>query len=259
MSHSSRFTKVTQQLIKLSITGERFVQLRRAGRRGGLSRPYILANLLNPIPQLIDTRVPILQPQPHVLNLLHIQHLRLHPVDPRHLGHLIDAPLQQAQAQRLHDQDLDLLRLDARLLRDGRERHGAVVRRAPEHRFRQRREGDLLPEEGLVLLEERASGEVGFEDAVRGEVAAVEREEEVDEPAVRGVGEGAQDGVEEELAEVVDGVGDEGCDAEVVGAVLAVFEGEGFDVDTGEVEEGVFVVCSEFGFGLETNAHGYLE
>lgn len=225
----------------------------------GLSRPYILANLLYPIPQLIDARVPILQPQPHVLNLLHVQHLRLHPVYPCYLSHLIDAALQQAQAQRLHDQDLDLLRLDARLLRDGRERHRAVVRRAPEHRFCQRRKRDLLPEEGLVLLEERAAGEVGFKDAVRGEVAPVEGEEEVDEPAVRGVGEGAEDGVEEELAEVVDGVGDEGRDAEVVGAVLAVFEGERSDVDAGEVEEGVFVVCSEFGFGLEANGRGHLK
>jgi hypothetical protein len=52
--------------------------------------------------------------------------------------------------------------------------------------------------------------------------------------------------VEEEFAEVVDGVGDEGGDAEVVGAGLAVAEFEGADVDAGEVEEGVFVVGGEF-------------
>ena len=48
--------------------------------------------------------------------------------------------------------------------------------------------------------------------------------------------------MEEEFAEVVDGVGDEGGDAEVVGAGLGVGGGEGGDVDAGEVEEGVFVV-----------------
>lgn len=65
------------------------------------------------------------------------------------------------------------------------------------------------------------------------------------------VGEGLEDRVEQELAEIVDGIGDEGGDAEIVGARLGVFEGERFEVDAGEVEESVFVVGAEVGFGLE--------
>lgn len=68
--------------------------------------------------------------------------------------------------------------------------------------------------------------------------------------------EGVEDGVEEELAEVVDGVGDEGCDAEVVGAALGFFRGEGGEVDAGEVEEGVAVVGGEVMFCLGKTVSG---
>lgn len=57
--------------------------------------------------------------------------------------------------------------------------------------------------------------------------------------------EGIEDGVEEELAEVVNRVRDEGCDAEVVRAGLGVGGCEGGEVDAGEVEEGVAVVSGE--------------
>ena len=56
--------------------------------------------------------------------------------------------------------------------------------------------------------------------------------------------------MEEEFTEVVDGVGDEGGNAEVVGAGLGVGGGEGGDVDAGEVEEGVFVVGAVVFVGL---------
>ena len=79
----------------------------------------------------------------------------MYPVDPRYPCHLIDTPLQQAQAQGLHDQDLDVLRLDVRFLRDGAECHRTVVGRAAEDRFRESTEGDLLGEEVLVGGEER--------------------------------------------------------------------------------------------------------
>lgn len=65
-----------------------------------------------------------------------------------------------------------------------------------------------------------------------------------------GADQGLEDRVEEELAEVVDGVGDEGCDGEIVGARARFVGGEGFRVDAGEVEEGVFVEGGEFEFGL---------
>ena len=213
-------------------------------------RPYVLPDALNPIPQLIDATIPILQPQPHVINLLHIQHLRLHPIDPRNLGHLVDTPLQQAQTQRLHDENLNFLRLHVGLAADGGERHGAVVGRAAEDGLGEGGEGDFLVEEGLVGLEQRGFGQVGLEDGVGGQIAAVEGEEEVAEPGVRGRLQGGEDGVQEELAEVVDAVGDEGGDAEVVGAGLGVRRGEGGEVDAGEVEEGVFVVGAEVERGL---------
>ena len=87
---------------------------------------------------MIDTRIPLLEPPPHTLNLLHIQHLGLHPINPRHLGHLVDGPPQQSQAQGLHNQVLDLVRLDLGLLANRPERHRAVVRGPAEHGFRQR-------------------------------------------------------------------------------------------------------------------------
>ena len=51
--------------------------------------------------------------------------------------------------------------------------------------------------------------------------------------------------MEQELAEVVDGVGDEGCDAEVVGARLSVSGCESGEINACEVKEGVFVVSAE--------------
>ena len=47
--------------------------------------------------------------------------------------------------------------------------------------------------------------------------------------------EGREDRVEEEFAEVIDAVGDQGGDAKVVGAGLGVGLCEGGEVDAGEV------------------------
>lgn len=215
-----------------------------------LRRPHILSYALDPVPQLINATIPILQPHPHIINLLHIQHLRLDPVDSRNLRHLIDAPLQQAQTQGLHDQDLDFLRLDIGLLADGGKRHGAVVGRAAEDGFGEGGEGDFLVEEGFVGFEEGGFGEVGFEHVVGFQVAAVEGEEEVAEPGVRGGLQRGEDGVEEEFAEVVDAVGDEGRDAEIVCSRLGVGLCKRLEVDAGEVEEGVFVIGAEVEGGL---------
>ena len=56
--------------------------------------------------------------------------------------------------------------------------------------------------------------------------------------------------MQQELAEVVDRVGDEGRDGEVVGARLALFGREVRHFDAGEVEEGVTVVVCELSFCL---------
>lgn len=47
--------------------------------------------------QLIDTGIPLLQPTPHALDLLHVQNLGLYPVDLRDLRDLVDRPLHQTQ------------------------------------------------------------------------------------------------------------------------------------------------------------------
>ena len=60
--------------------------------------------------------------------------------------------------------------------------------------------------------------------------------------------------MEEKLAKVVDGVGNEGGDAEVVGTRLALAELELGHVDTGEIEESILVVCGELVLGLRNLA-----
>lgn len=105
-----------------------------------------------------------------------------------------------------------------------------------------------------MLLKQRDFGDVAGEDVVCGQVAAVEGEEQVAEPRVGCVDERIEDRVEKELSKVVDGVGDEGSDAEVVGTRLALAELELADVDTREIEEGVFVICRELVLGLQKSA-----
>lgn len=57
--------------------------------------------------------------------------------------------------------------------------------------------------------------------------------------------------MQEKLAEIVDGVGDQSGDAEVIGARDALGFGEVFEVDAGQVQESVFVERGEFLFSLE--------
>lgn len=171
-----------------------------------LRSPHIFPHALDPIPQLIDATIPLPQPDSHPIDLLRIQHLRLHPIDPRNLSHLVDTAPQQAQAQGLHDQYLDLRGLHIRFAGDRLESHRPVVWGAAEDRFRKRGERDLLVQESLVLVQQGGFGEVRFEDVVSGQVAPVEGVEEVTQPGVGGGCQGVEDGVEEEFAEVVDGV-----------------------------------------------------
>jgi hypothetical protein len=58
--------------------------------------------------------------------------------------------------------------------------------------------------------------------------------------------QGIEDWMQEQLAEVVDAVRNQRGDGEVVGPALALRRREVFEVDAGEVEEGVFVVGGEF-------------
>lgn len=151
-----------------------------------LRGPDVLAHAFDPVAQLIDTAIPVPQTAPHAVNLLHIQYLWLHPIDPRYPRHLIDTPLQQSQTQGLHDQDLNVLRLDIGLLRDGAECHRAVVGRAAKDGFGESAEGNFLGEEVLVGGEERRHADLLLEALVRGKIAAVVGEEEIAEPGVRG-------------------------------------------------------------------------
>lgn len=115
----------------------------------------------------------------------------------------------------------------------------------------ERGERYLLLQEGLVCLERRFLMHVGDEDGVGGCVAVVEGEQEIDEPGViAALLQGREDGVEEELAEVVDGVGDECGDAEVVGAAKTGVGGHVVEGNAGEVEEGRPVVRREIREGL---------
>lgn len=103
---------------------------------------------------------------------------------------------------------LNLIRLDLRLGGDGSKSEGTVVRRAAEDHLRQRGQGNLLVQEDPVRLEQLVLADVAGQHVVGGQVAAVEGEEEVAQPVVRGFGQRVEDRVQEELAEVVDGVGD---------------------------------------------------
>jgi len=62
-----------------------------ANKLNPLCCPHILSNTFDPVTQLIDARIPLPQPQSHVVNLLHVKDLRLHPVDPCNFRHLVNA------------------------------------------------------------------------------------------------------------------------------------------------------------------------
>lgn len=200
--------------------------------------------------ELVHAGIPILQAVPHAIDLLHIQHLRLHPVDLRHAGHLVDRSAQQTERQRLHDQVFDLIGLNLGLGGDGREGQGPVVRRTAEHHLCEGGQGDLLVQEIPVRLQQLVLADVAGEHVVGGQVATVKGEEQLAQPVMRGLGQGVQDRVQQELAEVVDRVGDEGGNAEVVGAGDTFALRELFEVDAGQVEEGIFVEGGEFLLGL---------
>lgn len=59
--------------------------------------------------------------------------------------------------------------------------------------------------------------------------------------------------MEEELAKVVDRVGDEGGDAEVISADLSLAEVEIGEVDACEKEERILVVGGKLLFGLDSS------
>lgn len=118
--------------------------------------------------QLVNTSIPVLQSIPHALDLFHIQHLGLHPVDLSNLANLVNSTLQQSQRQRLHNQVFDLLGPHLGLCGDGRKGQVAVVRRAAEYHFRQCRKRDLLVEEKAVGMEELVLGDVAREDVIGG-------------------------------------------------------------------------------------------
>lgn len=101
-----------------------------------------------------------------------------------------------------------------------------------------------------MRFEEFVLADVACQHVVGGKIAAVEGKEEVAQPAMRGLGEGVEDGMQEEFSKVVDGVRHQSGDAEIVRARDAFFLREVFEVNAGEIEESILVVRCEFFFGL---------
>ena len=101
-----------------------------------------------------------------------------------------------------------------------------------------------------MVLQKPVRLEMVLQDAVRLQIATVEGEEEVAQPSMLGILQAVEDRVEEQLAEVVDGVGDEGCDRKVVRSALTSGGAEVVELDTCEVEEGGAVVVGELVLAL---------
>jgi hypothetical protein len=136
------------------------------------------------------------------------------------------------------------------LLSDLGECHGTVVGWAAEDGLGQSGQADLLVQEVLVLLKQVVLAHVCSQDVVGAQVTLVEGDDEITQPSVLSLFECVEDRVEEKFTEVVDGVGDQGSDREVVCDTLAVFKGKRFEVDTCEIEEGSTVVGGELVLGL---------
>ena len=218
-----------------------------------LCSPHILTNALDPVTQLVNTRIPVLESVPHASNLVHIQHLGLHPVDLGDLSNLINRAAEQAQRQGLHDQVLDLLGLHLGFGGDGREGQVAVVRGTTEDHLCEGGEGDLLVQEDAVLFQEWVLGDVASQHIVGRQVAAVEGEQQVAQPGVLGFGERVENGVHQQFTEVVDRIGHQGGDTEVICAGGPFGRGQVLQVYASEVEEGILVEGGEFLFSLLDN------
>jgi hypothetical protein len=145
-------------------------------------RPHVLADALDPRAQPVHVAVPLAQAQAHALDLLHVKDLWLDPVDASDLGDLVDGTAQQAEAEALHDEVLDVRALDVSSAADGVEGQGAVVRRAAEDSLGQGGQAELLGEEGLVAAQQRVAFGVCLQRAIRAQVAAVEGEQHVAQP-----------------------------------------------------------------------------
>jgi len=125
------------------------------------------------------------------------------------------------------------------------------VGRAAEDSLGKSSKVDLLAQVPGMLCEQFIGSDTGGKLVEGREVAAVEGEKKVAEPGVVfGFLQHVKDGVEEELAEVVDAGRHKRGEAEVVGAAVALVGGEGIEIYAGEVEESVTVVCSKVGFPL---------
>lgn len=212
--------------------------------------PDLLARTLDPVAELVDTIVPSAQSFAHIDDLALIQHLGLDPCYPRNLCNLIDGSTHKTQAECLHDQVLNLVRLNLGLLGDLCERHGAVVGWAAEDGLGQSGQADLLIQEVLVLLKQVVLAHVCSQDVVGAQITLVEGDDEITQPSVLSLLECVEDRVEKKFTEVVDGVGDQSSNREVVCDTLAVFEGKRFEVDACEVEKSSAVVGGELVLGL---------
>lgn len=88
------------------------------------------------------------------------------------------------------------------------ECHGPVVWRTAKYGFRKCGQGDLLVQELFMLLKLRGLGQVRFKDTVSGQIAAVERIQEISEPSVGSRRKSLKNGMQQEFPEIVNGIRD---------------------------------------------------
>lgn len=90
----------------------------------------------------------------HALDLIPVQHTRLHPVHSYNRVHLVNCAFDQTKRQRLHHQNLNLLQRQLGLRRNSDKRNRAVVGATLENRLGQRHQADLLTQSSHVGLQD---------------------------------------------------------------------------------------------------------
>lgn len=178
----------------------------------------------------------------HARDLVAVENARL---DPRHVddaGHLVDGTADESLRQSLHDENLNFLQRQARLVGDFGEGDRAVVGGALERHLHQAEQRNLLPQLHLLRLQVVDGAPRRLHLIELPDVARVEGVQQLDEPLVLGPAQRLDDGMRQQFPDVINAFPEQGGEAEEESLVGPLALGERLDGAAKELERATVVV-----------------
>eukprot|EP00043_Microstomoeca_roanoka_P005635 m.57036 g.57036 ORF g.57036 m.57036 type:complete len:355 (-) comp13047_c0_seq1:188-1252(-) len=194
---------------------------------------------------------PCTEPLCHGLDLIHIQHTWLHPVQNGNIIHLVKSAPYKTKRECLHHQQLHLVNWGLCGLANVGKGNSAIVGWSAENHLHQGQESDFFLHDMLVGLQIRIGTPLWCQELKLGQIAAIKSIKKVNEPLLFRRSQALQNLVREQFTKVVHALAQDGSESKIKSTLYLLVHWKLVQIDATKEAKGVLVEFVENRLTLE--------